>query len=426
MQDLAARRQSPSASGRKPRVWGVLTMFAVLGVIVGCAVVFGLLPRLQQQKNFLAEAATDGERIPAVNVTPVKRAPAKGELELPGTLQALNEAPIYARVDGYIKRRYVDIGERVKSGQLMAELDTPELDQQIRQSEASIAQTKAALLQLEAAIRQAQANLKLASVTAGRVRQLTAEGVLSKQELDDKEAAFEARQADVAASEANLAAGKNAVTANEANTQRLKELKAFSRITAPFDGVITYRNPDVGTLITSGNNGANREMFRVAQIDPMRIFVSVPQTYVAEAESATGSKAELIIDQLPGRKFIADVRRSNAALDANSRTMLTILYVANPKAELLPGMFARVKFSVGDTVRRLIVPGDAVVSRPDGPHVAVVDSSNTVQFRKIVPGRDSGSTMEVNDGVSEGELVIANPTDDVRDGAKVQVRQVRK
>jgi RND family efflux transporter MFP subunit len=314
----------------------------------------------------------------------------------------------------------------VKSGQLMAELDTPELDQQIRQSEASIAQTKAALLQLEAAIRQAQANLKLASVTAGRVRQLTAEGVLSKQELDDKEAAFEARQADVAASEANLAAGKNAVTANEANTQRLKELKAFSRITAPFDGVITYRNPDVGTLITSGNNGANREMFRVAQIDPMRIFVSVPQTYVAEAESATGSKAELIIDQLPGRKFIADVRRSNAALDANSRTMLTILYVANPKAELLPGMFARVKFSVGDTVRRLIVPGDAVVSRPDGPHVAVVDSSNTVQFRKIVPGRDSGSTMEVNDGVSEGELVIANPTDDVRDGAKVQVRQVRK
>jgi RND family efflux transporter MFP subunit len=400
-------------------------MFAILALLVAAAIVYGLLPRLERQRGYLAEAKIDNERLPAVNVARVRRAPAKAELELPGTLQALNEAPIFARVEGYIKRRYVDIGEKVKAGQPMLDLDTPELEQQIRQAEAALSQSEAAIKQLEAAIRQARANLQLARVTLERTNKLTAEGVLSKQELDDKQATFEAREADVAAAEANLAAGRNAVGVNEANLQRLHELKTFSRITAPFDGVITYRNPDVGTLISPGNSGNNREMFRVAQIDPLRIFVSVPQAYVAEVEGTAGTKAELTVEQIPGRKFIADVRRSNAALDPNSRTMLTVLYIDNPKAELLPGMFGNVKFKVGDAVRPLIVPGDAIVSRPDGPHVATV-AGDTVRFRKIQPGRDFGSSMEVYDGLAEGDLVVANPTDEIREGAKVQVRNAKQ
>lgn len=423
MQETIAPRVSKA---RKPRLTGVLAMFGVLALLVGMAIVFGLLPRLSKQRTFLAEAKSDEERLPAVNVAAVQRAPASSRLELPATLQAMNEAPLYARVEGYIRKRYVDIGEKVKSGQLMAELDTPELDQQIRQAQASLSQTQAAIKQLEAAIRQANANRQLARVTLDRTSKLTSEGVLSKQDLDDKQASFEARDADVAAAEANLAAGKNAVSVSEANLQRLREMKTFSRITSPFDGVITYRNPDVGTLISAGNNGANRELFRVAQNDVLRIFVSVPQTYVAEVEGTAGTKADLVVEQIPGRKFVADVRRSNAALDPTSRTMLTVLYVPNPKSELLPGMFGTVTFKVGEKVRPMIVPGDAIVSRSDGPHVAVLDASNTVHFRKITPGRDFGSTMEVQDGVTAGELVVANPTDEIREGVKVEVRNVKK
>lgn len=401
-------------------------MFAILVLLLGAAVFFGLLPRLSKQREFLAEAKTDEERIPAVIGVAVTRGPAKGILELPATLQAMNEAPLYSRVEGYIRKRYVDIGEKVKNGQLMVELDTPELDQQIRQAEATVSQSKAAIKQFEAAIQQAKANLGLAKVTAERVRKLSAEGVLSKQDDDEKQATLDARTADVAAADANLAAAKNAVQVNEANLQRLRELKTFSEIRAPFAGMISYRNPDVGSLISAGNAGSGREMFRVADIEVMRIFVSVPQTFVAEARGTAGTKAFLTVDQIPGRKFEADVRRSNSALDPASRTMLTVLYVPNPKAELLPGMFGQVTFNVGESVRPLIVPGDAVVGRSDGPHVAVVDKNGIVQLRKIVPGRDTGPKLEVYDGVKEGEMVIANPTDEIHDGAKVQVQKVRQ
>jgi len=405
---------------RKPRATGLVAMFAILVLLIAGGVVFGLFPRLMRQRAFLTEAKSDGDLLPAVTTVAVTRAPAKTELELPATMQALNEAPIYARVDGYIKARHVDIGQRVKKDELMVELDTPELDQQIRQAEAAIAQSRAALAQLEAAIRQARANAALAKVTAERVRKLVAEGVLSRQEQDDKDAALEAREADVAAAEANLVAGKSALAANEASLRRLEELKRFAHIRSPFDGFITYRSPDVGSLITAGNDNPKSEMFRVADLDPMRIFVSVPQSFVPQVQATAGTKAELTVEQLPGRKFIADVRRSNAALDPNSRTMLTVLYIANPKAELLPGMFAQVKFKVGGGFRPLLVPGDAVASRSDGPHVAVVDGNGTVHIRKIQPGHDFGGTLEVYEGLNEGEQVVVNPTDEIREGVRVR------
>jgi RND family efflux transporter MFP subunit len=433
MQDVAAKPDSvqkpagAKARSRKPRTLGLLLMFVFLLLCVVGAVLFGLVPRLQRQRGFLAEAKSDEERIPSVNVAEVRRAAAKGELSLPGTLQALNEASIYARVDGYIKTRYVDIGQKVTAGQPMIELDTPELDQQILQAEATTAQSMATLKQLEAAIKQAQANAHLAKVTFDRTSKLAAEGVLSKQDLDNAEAVSLAREADVAAAEANLVAGKSSVAVNEANYRRLKETRGFARINAPFNGVITFRRPDVGTLISSGNQGTDREMFRVADIDPMRIFVSVPQTYVVEIEHTAGGKAELTVDQIPGRKFIADVRRSNAALDPATRTMLTVLYIANPKAELLPGMFGEVKFAIGENVRPLMVPGDSIVGRSDGPHVAVVDPNGSViRFRKIQPGRDLGSSMEVFGGLDEGEVVVENPTDEIHEGVKVQVRKTKK
>lgn len=416
MQAVHAERQSI-----RPKATGLLAMFAILLLLVGAAVVFILLPRLTRQKVYLAEAAVETERVPGVTVVAVKRSPPKTELELPSNLQALNEAPIYARTDGYMRARFAEIADRVKKGQLMAELDTPELDQQIRQLEAVLAQSRAAIKQLEAAQAHARANLKIATQTDERWKKLAAEGVMSRQDADEKEAILAARQADLAASEANIVAGQEAVRVNEANIARLKELKGFSRILSPFDGVVTSRLADVGALITTGVNGS-REMFRVAVIDPLRVFVNVPQNYVQPIRGAKGSMGEITVEQFPGRKFPARVMRSNFALDPNARTMLTLLYVANPNAELLPGMFAQVKFKVGEAVRPLLVPGDALVSRNDGPHVAVVDASGKVHFRKIQPGRDYGAEIEVHDGVSEGELIVTNPTDEVREGATVKVR----
>lgn len=408
---------------RKPGgVTRVLGLFAVLALLVGAAVVFGLLPRLSRQKQFLAEASTDIERLPVVTVVPVTRGSSKSDLELPGTLLAMNEAPIYARVDGYIKSRFIDIGVQVKQGALMAELDTPELDQQIRQGEAAITQAEATVKQHEAAIRQAKANSQLAGITAGRVSRLADEGVLSKQELDNAKATLEAREADVAAAEANLNAAKSGVTASQANLQRLRETKVFARITAPFDGYVTYRSPDVGSLITAGNGNPKSEMFRVADIDPMRIFVSVPQGFIPQVQPTAGSHAELTVEQFPGRVFTADVRRSNAALDPASRTMLTVLYIANPKAELLPGMFGQVRFHVGNDTKRFVLPGEALVTRSGARYVAIATPDGTVHFRKIEVGRDLGSTFEVYSGVSEGDLVIANPTDEIRENAKVTIR----
>lgn len=411
---------TPSHVARRPAVRGILILFGVLIIVIGAAVLFAVMPRLARQKTLLAESRADSVHVPMVIVSKVKRDAAIDVLELPGNLLALNEAPTYARADGYMSQRMVDIGYSVKQGQLMAELDTPELDQQIVQAQAALSQAQAAVKQNEAALVHSKANLALAKVTLERWKRLSEHGVFSKQEQDEKQANYDVLEADVASADANLAAAKNAVSVTEANVKRLQELKAFSHIRAPFDGVITGRFVDVGTLVTAG---ANREMFRVAQIDPLRIFVSVPQAFVDPVRAIAGKPAELRVQQLPGRVFQSRVARSNSALDPGSRTMLTVLYVPNPKGELLPGMYGYVKFKLAETFKPLVVPGDTVVSRSTGPHVAVVSAQGKVQMRHINPGRDFGSRMEVLDGVTEGESVIVNPTDEIRDGVQVQIQK---
>jgi RND family efflux transporter MFP subunit len=405
-----------------PGVRGILTLFAVILLTIGAAAFFALLPRLSRQQTLLAEARADGVHIPIVVVTRASRAPSAGALELPGSLQALNEAPIYARAEGYMKERLVDIGYAVKQGQLMATLETPELDQQIRQAEAALSQAKAAIKQNEANVQHAVANLQLSRVTFERWKQLTSEGVLSKQAEDEKQADFDLKKAELESAQANLAAANNAVSVNEANLRRLQELKAFSRIVAPFDGMVTSRNADAGTLISAGNGGANREIFRVAQLDPLRIFVDVPQIYVESVRAASGKPARVTVQQFPGREFAARIVRTNAALDPSSRTMLTVLYVDNPRKELLPGMYATVKFTLNETYRPLVIPGDTVVSRPNGPNVAVVGGDGRVHMRRIQPGRDFGSRVEVLGGIREGDALVVNPTDEIQDNVRVQVR----
>jgi RND family efflux transporter MFP subunit len=414
------------ATRPKPRTGrrGLLTFFALIAVLVAAAVIGGILPRLTRQKALLAAAETQTEQRPMVEVATARQAPARGTLDLPGDIQAQVDSPIFARVDGYLRTRLVDYGDRVKTGQLLAEIDTPELDQQIRQARAAVSQTQSTLNEVKADLDLSKANLNLARLTVERWRRLAGKGVVARQEADQKEADFAVTEAQVARAQASIATTQETVHANEANLRRLEEMKVFARITAPFDGVITARNVDIGTLINSGNGGTARELFHIAQIRVLRIFVNVPQTNVASMHP--GQTAELRVQELPGQVFSARVTRIANALDATSRAMLTVLEVPNPSGALMPGMYAQVRFSTGRAEAAVLVPGDVLILGQQGPRVAVVAPDHRIHLRPIRIGQDLGSEIEVVSGLSAGEVVVANPSDAVRENALVEVRNLGK
>jgi RND family efflux transporter MFP subunit len=411
--------RTPRASSRS-----LLWLLVVLALVVAVAIVFGLRPRLAREKALAAAAEAVEQKRPAVNVAVVRQSAARSALELPGDLQALAESPIFARVDGYLRKRLADIGDRVRAGQLLAEIETPELDQQLSQARAGLAQSQAALEQARTALVQSRANLKLAQLTLERWKRLTDSGVFSKQESDEKQAAFEVSQAQVESAQANINAAQKAVDASEANLRRLEELKSFAKITAPFDGLITYRVIDVGTLINSGNGGPDREIFRVAQIQTIRIFVNVPQTYAGLVRA--GQTADVRVQELPGQVFGATVKGTTNSVDTNARTMLTVLMTPNPRGVLLPGMYAQVKFSFAGNKSALLLSGDALMLGRDGPRVAVVGPDHVVHMRQIHIAHDYGTDLEVDSGVAPGELVVVNPSDQVRDNAQVEIRTATK
>jgi RND family efflux transporter MFP subunit len=395
------------------------TLFSILTVaaIALLAVVgFGLWPRITKQRTMLADAKQESERLPSVRVAKVAYMTGSAEIELPADLQAEIETPVNARVEGYIIKRNVDIGYKVKKGQLLAELETPELDQQILQAKAAISQGLAAVKQQEAQLLQTKANLKLAEVTADRWKKLTTDGVMSVQDTDEKVAAFEVRQAELAADEANIAAANQNVASAQANLHRLDEMKSFAKLTAPFDGIITYRNPDIGTLVSAG--ATQKEVFRVADISKIRIFVNIPQAYVSAVRP--GTPAIVHIEDL-NKDYHIPIGGITYSLDMNSRTMLAVLRVPNANGPLMPGMFCRVKIQVPNPPTVLAIPADAVVSRNEGQMVAVIGPDKRVHYRKVVVSRDTGSNVEVTSGVSVGDQLVLNPTDEVREGTIVDI-----
>jgi RND family efflux transporter MFP subunit len=322
-------------------------------------------------------------------VAPQRGAP-REEIVLPGTMQAFTDASIYARTNGYLKRRLVDIGSKVRAGQLLAEIDTPELDQQIEQARADLAT--------------AEANSRLAMTTADRYRDLIKTESVSRQDLDNANGNLEARQ--------------TAVESARANVKRLEQLHAFRRIEAPFDGVITARNTEIGALIDSGSNA--RELFHIAEVHKLRVFVSVPQVYSQLAQP--GIKAELTLKEFGGRTFTGTLVRTSQAIDVASRTLLTEIDVDNPKGELLTGSYAEVHLKLPSPAASLQVPASALIFRTEGLQVATV-KGDRVQIATVVAGRDFGSDVEIVSGLTGAEQVVANPPDSLVDG--VQVRVVR-
>lgn len=400
-------RKGPSA------VSLLLMAILIIALIVG-GFFAGYLPRQKREQVLAAESKESVRSLPTVNFSRVERSAEKTELVLPGNIQAMTEAPILARASGYIRKRFVDIGDRVTEGQVVAEIEAPELDQQILQANATLEQTRSAVLQAEAAVQQGRANENLARITAQRWDNLQKRGVVSKQENDTYQAQYAAQQANVQALEKALAAARSNVSAAEANVARLNQLKTYQTVRAPFEGVITVRNVDTGALVNEGNT----LLFRIAQTGSLRVYVNLPQSEAGNVR--VGQHASLTVAERPGRKFDGTVTRTSNALDPASRTLLTELQAVNSGGLLLPGMFAEVDLSVPRSDPPLLIPGDTLVVRSDGPQAAVIGTDDTVRFAHIQLGRDYGDRIEVLSGLQEGQRLVVNPNDAVREGVKVK------
>jgi RND family efflux transporter MFP subunit len=403
---------APRASGLSS---GALVLIAVVILVLIVAGFFaGYLPRHRREEVLAAESKESSQTLPTVTVTKVTRSDKQSELVLPGNIQAVTEAPVLARASGYIKKRYVDMGDRVKEGQVLAEIEAPELDQQILQARATLDQTNSAVEQAQATLQQGRSNEELAKVTAVRWENLQKRGVVSKQENDTYQAQYTSQQANTQSLEKAVAAARSNVGAARANVDRLIQLKTYQTVRAPFAGVITVRNVDSGALVTESST----LLFRIAQTDFLRTYINLPQT---EADSVhPGQTATLTVPELPGRKFTGQIARTSNALDPATRTLLTEVRVSNSAGVLMPGMYAQVDMSVPRKNPPLLIPGDTLVVRSDGPQVAVVAPDGTVHFTLVQLGRDYGDRVEVLSGLQAGQQIVVNASDIVREGAKVK------
>ena len=383
---MSAASEAAASSGNKLRNAAIVA--AVL-IVIGAVV--GLVPRALHRTALRAETRELAIRtVSVVSPTPGKNAAA---LTLPAEAKALVEAPIYARTSGYLKRYLVDIGSQVKAGDLLAEIDTPELNQELAQSRAQLAQAEAALA--------------LAKTTDSRWADLLKSSSVSEQEAAEKKADLELKSATVEAARANV--------------RRLEELQSFERVTAPFAGTITARGTDVGQLVAASSGN---ELFRLAQTGTLRVFVRVPQS-VAHG-MAPGQMAELTIPELPGRVFPAKVVRTSGAMSADSRTLLTELEVDNARGEILAGTYVQVRLTEAKLDPTLTLPSNTLLFRSEGPQVGVVGADGKVELRRIVLGRDFGPTIEILEGIGAADRVILNPPDSLVGDTTVRVAEAAK
>jgi RND family efflux transporter MFP subunit len=406
-------------SGHAPRTKGppfgaLATVVVLLAALAIAGYYFGYLPRQRREAVLAAESQTGAAALPVVNVELVTRSSNRSSLVLPGNIEAVTEAPVLARASGYVKKRYADIGDRVAAGQVLAEIEAPEIDQQIRQAAAAVDQANASIQQAQASLEQGRSNLHLAQVTKDRWQKLFDKGVVSRQDNDTYLMQWQAQEASVQALEKAVSAASSNAAAAQANVARLKELQGFQTVRAPFAGVITLRNIDDGVLVTEGST----LLFRIAQNGRMRTYLNVPQSEAGSVH--VGQQATLQIPDLSGRNFQGQVTRTANALDPSSRTLLVEVQVANPDGILLPGMYAQVDLSVPRKDPPLVIPGDTLVIRADGPQVAAIQPDGAVHYTRIQLGRDFGDHLEVLSGLREGQWLAVNPSDLVREGSKVK------
>jgi RND family efflux transporter MFP subunit len=405
---------NPIAKPWKPSALTISALLVGIAVILVGAFFAGYIPLQRRDSLVRAEAQEHGKDLPRMEVRRVGRTSTSSELKLPGTLQALTEAPILARADGYLKTRFVDLGDRVRAGQPLAEIDAPELDQQIRQAEAAIDQAQASLEQAQAALEQGKSNRDLAKVTADRWKELVTQGIVSKQDNDQYQSQLVAQNANVQALDKAVAAQRSNVAASKANLTRLQQITDYRVVKAPFDGVITLRNVDVGALVTTGTT----LLYRVAQSGDLRTYVNVPQSNASSIH--LGQPAQLTLSNFPGRRFLGKVTHLANSLDPSSRTMLVEVGVPNPDGALFPGMYTEVDLTGAVGNPPIVLPAQALVIRSDGAQVATVDADGIVHLRKVTIGRDYGDRVEISQGIAEGATILSAPGDFAQDGAKIE------
>ncbi len=366
-----------------------LLWFLVVPVLLACSALLTAYARRTSSATLAATTATLASQ--NVNVIHAELGSPVTDLTVPGTVQAFSESPIYARINGYLRVWYVDIGAHVRKGQLLAVIDAPEVDQELNHARAMLAE--------------ARATLQLAQVTAPRYQDLIKSNSVSQQEVDQNNQ--------------NLASQGANVQAAAAEVSRLEQMQGFEKIYAPFGGVITARKTEVGDLINAGNSGLGAELFRISNITTMRVYVNVPEVY--SEPIAPGVRASMEVASLSNRQFTGTVARTSNAIGVNSRTLLTEVDVPNPKGELFPGAYAQVHFHLSLKVVPLVLPGNTILLQAQGPQVGVVNGQNHVELRTVTLGRDFGTTIEVLSGISQSDAVIANPPDYLVNGMSVAV-----
>ena len=372
--------------GRGPIVVGVLA-FLLLGILIA----IGIRTRVHAE-DALASTAREDAVISVAVTTPAQGAAAQ-EITLPANTQAFIDTPIYARTSGYLRKWYADIGSRVHTGQLLAEIETPELDQQVKQAQSELAT--------------AQANQQIAQITSERWTKLLAKNAVSKQETDQAMSDFRARQ--------------SALSAAEANVMRLQQLQAFEKIYAPFDGVITARNVDIGALIQAGDSNSPRaELFHMASTDKLRLFVPVPEVYANQVR--TGSHITVTSDAIPDAKFTGTIVRNSDAIDVSSRTLNVEVDVVNTDHKLLPGQYAFIHLPIPPSASSMTLPSGALLFRGEGLRVGVVRDGR-VQLVPVEVGHDYGAKVEITSGLAPHDQVILNPPDSLAEGERVHVEK---
>ena len=382
-------RERPARRGLGPMGYVVL---ADAALALGAVIYFGIHSRTAAEASL--KTATGDAAIPFVNVVYPQASAPTAEIVLPGNVQAFTDTPIYARANGYLKRWYFDIGARVKKGELLAEIESPETDQQLQQARADLAA--------------AEANLHLAEITAARFEDLLKTDSVSKQDTDQAVSNLNATRADVASKTANV--------------HRLEEMQSFEKIQAPFDGIITARNTDVGTLVDAGANSQPKELFHLAAIGTLRVYVSVPEVYSQAARP--GAAASLTLDEFPGQVFHGTLTRTSNSIDAASRTLLTEVDVDNPSGKLLPGAYASVHLKLPEEIRSVTVPANTLLFRSEGLRVAVVRNGRA-ELIPVTIGRDYGNAVEVLSGLQPADAVITNPADSLVSGTPLRIKNLQ-
>ncbi|MES2390966.1 MAG: efflux RND transporter periplasmic adaptor subunit [Acidobacteriota bacterium] len=384
--DPAHALPAPSRSQR-----GITILVSVVALLIVAGIAYRLIARASDQRH-LAKV-TDQSAIPSVAITFPAVSTGGDPISLPGNTQAFDDTPIYARTSGYVKKWFVDLGQHVRKGELMATIETPELDQQLQAAEADL--------------KTAQANLNLADITSKRYQNLLKLDSVSKQETDVAVSGAAAREA--------------AVNAAEANVRRLQQMQSFENVYAPYSGVVTARNTDIGDLIDAGSPSTSstaKELFHIASVNQLRVFVAVPEVYAPDIH--TGDKATLTLDEYPGQTFTGTVARNSNSIDMASRTLNVEVDVQNPNGKLLPGAYVFVHFKLPQGQQMLSVPSNTLLFRSEGLRVALVQNGH-VHLQPIVIGKDNGRTVEIATGLTAHDQVILDPSDSVAEGQSVEI-----